>query len=305
MPYLVSVYGPTASGKSNLAEYLADELDAILVNADAFQVYKHFDIGTNKSDLKDRYHLISHVEPTTQYGLGEWIKDITTVLAEAWDKKRNVVVVGGTGLYLRALNEEWTEIHPPAPADLKNKLMEQFLSYGIEYLQNQLIKNNSKLNQSDYRNPKRILRALEKQMMNSKPTKVNIPPFHKVRLAPTFNWEELRENIILRTPQMINSGWIKECEKIIEMQIPRTAPAFQAIGYNEICNYIEGKCSLKDTTDIIAQKTIWYARKQKTWLRTEKLLSEVNFSELMTLKNKYLCEYFDAQIHSRSERSLI
>ena len=109
--------GPTASGKTHLAESLADRLDALLINADAFQVYRDMDIGTAKPDAKERYRLIDFKNPDEGFGVGEWVRLALNCLSEAWSEKRSVVVVGGTGFYIRALFESYGEMKPPASAD--------------------------------------------------------------------------------------------------------------------------------------------------------------------------------------------
>ncbi len=100
--------GPTASGKTSLAEALADKFDACLINGDAFQVYRGMDIGTAKPVNKDRYHLIDIKDPSEDFGVGEYVALAQSVLAEMWESQRNVIVVGGSGLYVRALFEEYS-----------------------------------------------------------------------------------------------------------------------------------------------------------------------------------------------------
>ncbi len=291
MPFLISVYGPTCTGKSDVAEHIAKEVDGILINADAFQVYKHFSIGTNKSELKDHYHLIDHIEPTSQYGMGEWIKSCIDILENAYIKDQNVVVVGGTGLYLRALNDEWQEIYPKASPELKEKIIEAYKQHGLEYLSRQV--QSFQLNESDIKNPRRVMRALEKKALAPYKQSVQLPPFKKIKLSPLYAPEDLKGLIQARTSKLLEKGWIEECKKILDMGIPINAPAFQAIGYQDICAYLDGSFNLETLTHRISLHTIQYAKKQRTWLRTEKNLNKVNFHELATLKSRYLYEFLE------------
>src|SRR5205085_344215 len=115
--------GPTASGKSSLAEALAEQLDAQLINADAFQVYRGMDIGTGKSSCKERYLLLDLVSPSQQFGLGEWLRLAVVELERLFAEGRSAIVVGGTGLYIRALMEEYAEISSAPDPQLRSELM--------------------------------------------------------------------------------------------------------------------------------------------------------------------------------------
>src|SRR5436305_809189 len=110
MPLLLAIMGPTGSGKTGLAEAIARELGAGLVSADAFQIYRHLDIGTAKPRNKDIYDLLDIRDPNETFGVGEWVKLAQPIAEEHFQKDRHLVVVGGTGLYIRALFEEYAEM---------------------------------------------------------------------------------------------------------------------------------------------------------------------------------------------------
>src|SRR5258708_1141560 len=107
VPLLVAVMGPTASGKSHLPQSLPTPLNPQLINADAFQVYQGMDIGTGKSVHKDRYLLLDLVSPTEQFGLGRWVQLAHDALTSLYSQDKSAILVGGTGLYVRALMEEY------------------------------------------------------------------------------------------------------------------------------------------------------------------------------------------------------
>ena len=119
---LIAVMGPTASGKTGLAEALADELDATLINADAFQIYRGMDIGTAKPKAKSRYALLDIKNPNEGYGVGEWAQSAQAIVQDAWIAAKSVIVVGGTGLYIRALFEEYDGLHPAPDPVLRSEL---------------------------------------------------------------------------------------------------------------------------------------------------------------------------------------
>src|SRR5688572_23240532 len=121
-PFLLAVMGPTASGKTDLAEHLADETGAQLINADAFQVYKGFDIGTAKSVNANRYELIDIREPDESFGVGEFVQLANAELERLFAGGTSAIVVGGTGLYVRALFEEYEAMSGPPDPQLRADL---------------------------------------------------------------------------------------------------------------------------------------------------------------------------------------
>ena len=158
-PALVALMGPTASGKSDLAEALADRIDARLINADAFQVYRGMDIGTGKPSQKERYLLLDLVSPSEQFGLGEWLRLAVAALEEIFKQGRNAIVVGGTGLYIRALMEEYADVAAAPDPSLRASLMKR----PIEELRQELRSRAPNVFEStDIANPLRVRRALEK-----------------------------------------------------------------------------------------------------------------------------------------------
>src|SRR5579859_2775526 len=126
--------GPTASGKTELAEALADRLGAQLINADAFQVYRGMDIGTGKSSARDRYLLIDVADPNDQFGLGEWARLVQSALERLWAEGRPAVLVGGTGLYIRALMEQFDAISGKPAQELRDAILQDEAKFGIQGL---------------------------------------------------------------------------------------------------------------------------------------------------------------------------
>src|SRR5689334_19868989 len=124
--------GPTGAGKSAVAERLAEEFDARLVSADAFQVYRGLDIGTNKPEYGSKCALIDVVDPTEEFGLGQWVGLAQQELERCWELARNAIVVGGTGLYVRALFEEFADLRPPPDPDLRRLLEDREQREGLD-----------------------------------------------------------------------------------------------------------------------------------------------------------------------------
>lgn len=271
-PLLVAIMGPTASGKTGLAEALGKELGGVLVNADAFQIYRGMDIGTAKPEAKDRYRLLDIRDPNEPFGLGEYLKLAQSELAREFERGRNVVVVGGTGLYVRALFEEYAGIGEAPDPELRQLLAET----PIENLRERLQTEHPDLAATtDMANPVRVRRALERtQVAPAEP--VLLPPFTKVKLGLTVEEEELNRRIEHRTVQMVQNGWVQEILELREQGFCRSDPGLRAIGYGAIWDHLDRKISLEEAIATTIVETRRYAKRQRTWLRKEPNLVELS-----------------------------
>ena len=279
-PLLLSVMGPTASGKTALAEQLGETLEAQLINADAFQVYRKLDIGTGKTPYKDRYELLDLVEPTEQFGLGEWIRQAQEKLIRLWDQKRSAILVGGTGLYIRALMDEYAEMHDRPSDELRQAVMDLEEKNGrlwmVEELRRLSPDNPGLANAS---NPLRVRRALERVLAASVPIAVNLPPYRKIKFALDPPIETLLKRIDSRLEEMLRRGWREEVSGLMELGIPEDAPGLKALGYRNLWQHLKGEKSLEAAVDEITIATRQYAKRQRTWLRSEKGLQALTWSE--------------------------
>lgn len=270
VPLLVAVMGPTASGKTALAEQIASEIDAQLVNADAFQVYRYLDVGTSKPQDKSKYELIDVRNPDEQFGVGEWVSLAMDLLGAAWSKSRSVVVVGGTGLYIRALFEEYGEMRPQPDRALRARLMDRERREGLTALFAELQSiAPATASQVDPRNPARVRRALERALSPAPPIRVSVPPFRRIKLAVDPCKEVLDVQIEQRAVTMIQNGWVQEVRRLGDMGIAEDAPAFRAIGYLDVLRHLQGVISLEGAIARIVAATRRYAKRQRTWLRGE------------------------------------
>lgn len=260
--------GPTGSGKSAFAERLADQLDAVLINADAFQVYRGFDIGTNKPTDRSRYHLIDLIEPTEPFGVGLWVDTAQEILSSAFQQNRHVIVVGGTGLYIRALFEEYADLKEPPPRDLRTKLMERENTEGPDSLVQELLRLEPDT-QVDLKNLVRVRRALERLQTPTCPRKFRLPPFHKHKLAIDPSISSLEDALRARVTKMWELGWPQEVKKLLQKGVPLSAPAFRAIGYLSVASFLSGETGRQTAEEEIYRATRQYAKRQRTWLRSE------------------------------------
>ncbi|CAN5485590.1 tRNA (adenosine(37)-N6)-dimethylallyltransferase MiaA [soil metagenome] len=270
---LIAVMGTTASGKTELAESLADQRNAQLINADAFQVYRHMDIGTAKSPRKAEYELIDIRDPNESFGVGEWIRNAYEVLTNT---TQDVVVVGGTGLYIRALFEEYDDLASAPDPDLRLELNQ----IPHEDLLNQLKERNpAAYEKVDQKNRVRVQRAVERSYSSQKLTVPDLSQFVKVKFWLDRDSEDVQERIETRAQQMVDEGWINEVETIRNLGYKIDDPGLRAHGYRHIWQVVEGTMNIDEALSLTTMEVKRYAKRQRTWLRKEPGLIRIEPNE--------------------------
>ncbi|MBS1712380.1 MAG: tRNA (adenosine(37)-N6)-dimethylallyltransferase MiaA [Armatimonadetes bacterium] len=267
-PPLIAVMGPTGSGKSDVAEMVAAKLGAVLVSADAFQVYRGFDIGTNKPNDRSRYELIDICEPPEQFGVGEFLQRCGPILAKAWEGRIPVVVAGGTGLYIRALFEGYADLAGPPDSAVRAELMQRERESGLGALAEELTRLDPDT-KVDLANPVRVRRALERIYCPTEPVKVDLPPFNQSKFSLEVEPAGHRALLASRLDAMIDRGWIEEVKMLQGKGIAQNAPAMRAIGYHSWIRYLSKATTLDEAKEEILTLTVQYAKRQRTWLRKE------------------------------------
>lgn len=258
--------GPTASGKTELAEGLANHLGAQLVNADAFQIYRGMDIGTAKPENHSRYRLLDIRNPSEGFGVGEYVALAQAVLEECWEAQRNVVVVGGTGLYVRALFEEYDDMGQAPPPEIRSQLDARSLEDLVEELTRIAPETASRV---DSKNRVRVQRALERIYSPTPSVPLNLPPFQKQKFAVNVDTEVTAARITRRVDEMIEKGWIGEVAALAANGFSLADPGLRAIGYEAIWRTNDGEVRLEDAKATVIAETRRYAKRQRTWLRSE------------------------------------
>jgi len=262
--------GPTASGKTQLAELLADSISGQLINADAFHVYRGLDVGTNKPVHKNRYRMIDLVDPREGFGVGEWVRCTLRELESLHSQKKNAIVVGGTGLYCRALFEEWSDLCDAPDAELRRQLSKDLARDGLATQFARLTKlapdSSSKI---DPNNPRRVMRALEKALGGASAIPVELPDFRRIKFGVQVGPQVLMQRIKDRATEMLSGGWIEEVKNLVQNGVSRNDPGMRAIGYRSVLDLVEGRKSKTEALDAITLHTRQYAKRQRTWLRSE------------------------------------
>ncbi|HLK16038.1 MAG TPA: tRNA (adenosine(37)-N6)-dimethylallyltransferase MiaA [Fimbriimonadaceae bacterium] len=262
--------GPTGSGKTEVAEAIAERLGAQLINADAFQVYVGMDIGTAKPKDKHRYRLLDLNPPSEGFGVGEFVQRATRELVELYEAGRSAVVVGGTGLYIRALFESYSGLAAMPEPELRARLMERERVEGPKALVEELTRRAPEVaEKTDLANPVRVRRALEKLDTKGPMIQASLPPFARTKLVLQRDRSELNAHLEIRMHRMVQNGWLEEVEGLRKAGFGPGDPGFRALGYSALWQHLAGAMALNDALDATVTDTRRYAKRQRSWLRSE------------------------------------
>ncbi|MFH1145960.1 MAG: tRNA (adenosine(37)-N6)-dimethylallyltransferase MiaA [bacterium] len=270
---LVIILGPTASGKSSLAVKLAKQLDGEIISADSRQIYKGMDIGTGKitkQDMEDvPHHLLDITTPDKVITLAEWQTLAKEKIKEITNRNKLPLLAGGTGLYLSSIIN-WYDI--PAH-DLDHVLRKELEQLPLQELQQRLkAKDPSSYQQLDINNPRRIIRALEYNLLTGKSfieeQKKHPCPYELIIIGLAVDPTELQQRIDKRINQMFNKGLIQEVEGLLK-QYPKNSPAFSGIGYKETIALLDKQLTFPEAIKNTALATRRYAKRQMTWFNNK------------------------------------
>jgi len=279
MVWVIAVLGPTAVGKTEVGIELAERLGGEVVNGDALQVYRGFDIGTAKPSAgqrrRVRHHLLDVLAPEQRHSAGAFVRRAHTAVADIAARGRVPIVVGGSGLYLRALLEGLSPI-PPVDDALRDRLRQRLEHDGLPALWARLsacdAATAAKLAATDRQ---RILRALEVFESTGRPLSYwheqapQTPRLQAYRLGLTLPRAILYDRVACRVRGMVASGWVAEVKGLLARGVDRQAPAFQAIGYRQLADHVLGFLSLEEAVAQTIRATRRYAKRQLTWFRRE------------------------------------
>ena len=281
----IVISGATGVGKTDLSIKLAKRLNADIISADASQVYKFLDIGTAKVTEDEmqgiKHYMIDVVEPDEDYSVGDFEVEVNKILHEKEENDENVILVGGTGLYIRAITDGFSDL-PTKDEKIRKDLEKKSLEELQEILKELDLQA---YNEIDLNNKLRLVRAIEVckitggkfSELRVKNIKKNNYNFLKVFL--TRNREELYERINKRVDIMIQKGLVEEAKKVYN-NYEDSLYKISAIGYKELFNYFDGKVSLEEAIEDIKRESRRYAKRQMTWFRKEKDYLIYNLSEI-------------------------
>lgn len=278
---LVIVVGPTAVGKTQLSVKLASDFEGEIISTDSMQIYRMMDIGTAKispNEMQDIPHWgINIVDPTEPFTVARYRELADQWLADIWGRGHLPFMVGGTGLYIRAVTEDFNFAETTSDSAFREELEETAKQEGSEYLHNLLQEKDpvtaSRLHPNDIR---RVIRALEIYKISGRPMSETVSdnngetrfPTLKIGLT-TRHRQVLYERINQRVDQMLEEGLVKEVKSLLAKGLNRNLISMQGIGYKEIIDYIEDRVTLQEAVETIKLGSRRYAKRQLSWFRRD------------------------------------
>ena len=280
---LVAVVGPTGSGKSDLAIFLAKQFQGEILNCDSVQVYRFFEIGTAKLRVSERqgipHHLLDFVDPDELFTAGDYSRLGRSVLAAIIGRQRLPIVCGGTGFYLRALVDGLFE-GPGRDEELRHRLLTREASRpgALHRILTRLDADSAaRIHAND---TTKLLRALEVRLLTRRPLSVlfqqgreQLNGFLTLKIGINPPRQKLYENLDQRARSMFDSpGIVEETESILALGFPSTAKPFASIGYAQALRVISGESTRQEAIEQTQVQTRQYAKRQWTWFRREQNL---------------------------------
>jgi tRNA dimethylallyltransferase len=280
---VIVICGPTAVGKTSFAIALAQHLNTEIISADSRQCYKELNIGVAKPSIEElqsvhHYFINSHsIGDDVNAGVFEqYALDAANTIFE---NHTTAVMVGGTGLYIKAFCEGIDEM-PPVDKSIRQQVIDLYEANGIKYLQNELAQKDAEFwKTAEQQNPQRLMRALEvllstrKSIRTFQKGKQEERPFNIIKVGLELPREQLYNQINMRVDEMMEQGLLDEVKSLVAY---KNINALQTVGYREIFEYLDGKINLARAIDNIKTNTRHYAKRQLTWFKKDAAIQWVN-----------------------------
>ena len=288
MSRLLAICGPTATGKSELAENVALHLGCDVISVDAMQVYRGMDIGTAKLPAHERrvpLHMVDVADVGEDYSVQMFQAEARNIVDTQLAAGRDVVFCGGTGLYLDAVIDEMDFPAGDSTSDVRAKYEAYADEHGADALW-ELLRQRDEASAAlvHPNNVRRVVRALEMHEQGISYAQqtgglhVHTPHYPCTIFGLTMDREELRRRIDLRVDRMFANGLLDEVKGLVDAGLADTLTARQAIGYKEVIGYLQGDCSLEEAVEEVKLRTRRYAKRQLTWFRRDKRVHWIDLS---------------------------
>ena len=274
---IIILTGPTAVGKTNLSIDLAKELNAEIISADSMQIYKYMDIGSAKVTKEEMdgvvHYMIDEVTPDVPFSVSEFQMRSEKYIEEINKKGKNVLITGGTGLYLNSLIYNMDFAKSNANNEIREKLEQELKENGIDYMHEKLRGlDEEAANRIHKNNTKRVIRAIEVcmsgQKMNdfSKDLRYN-EKYKPIIIVLNRDREVLYQRINKRVDIMLENGLLDEVKELLKMGYTKDMISMQGIGYKEMIKYLDGEYTYDEAIEIIKRDSRRYAKRQLTWFK--------------------------------------
>lgn len=295
---MILVVGPTAVGKTELCLNLAKKFNSEIISCDSRQFYKETNLGTakpSKSELEQvPHHFINSLSVETSYDVKMFEKDAINLLEKLFFKHQFLILTGGSGLFADAVINGLDEM-PEIDPEVRKEVISEFEEKGLEFLQNEVEKNDPEyFQQVDINNPQRLMRAIEVFRGTGKPfstfrvKKKAERNFKTIKIGLTRDREELYKRIDDRMDLMIEAGLFEESASLFDK---RHLNALQTVGYSEIFGFLEGKYDKEEAIRLLKRNSRRYAKRQLTWFRRDSEITWFHPSE-----ESNIIAYINAQI---------
>jgi tRNA dimethylallyltransferase len=282
---LIVICGATATGKSDLSVSLAQKIDAEIINADSMQLYKGMDIGTAKISTEEQrgipHHMLDLLEVNQDANVAWYQDKARSVISDIHARGKDAIIVGGTGLYIKAILDELN--FPDTDPVVRAELELEFATKGIAPLFERLEKLDPAAALAiDKANSRRVIRALEVIKITGKPFTANLPreessryPYAK-QFGLVMDRDTLSERISLRVDRMWEKGFVQEVEKLLTAGIMQGTTAQRALGYAQVIAQIEGNVTQAEAQEETKRATRQYARRQETWFSRDERITWIS-----------------------------
>lgn len=290
---VIAIVGSTASGKTDLSLRIAEKIKGEIISADSRQIYRGLDIGTAKPSKEVRakipHHFIDILDPDEDYSAGEYGQEARKKINELLSNGRVPIIVGGSGLYIKALVDGLFE-GPAKNKEIREQLEDEAKRYGKEMLYEKLKKIDPiSASRMDFTKLRRIIRALEVYYITGKPiselhsSQQTRPEFDVVQYGIEWDRNILYERINKRVDAMFEKGLVDEVKTLKENGYSPALNSLNTVGYKEVFDMLEGKLNEKDARELIKRNTRRYAKRQLTWFRADKRIHWIKISDAVYL----------------------
>lgn len=294
MEKVIVIFGPTGIGKSKTAIELAKRLGGEIISCDSMQVYRKMDIGTAKIKPEQmcgiKHHLLDVADPNEEFSVGKYSMLAKEKIKEIFERKNVPIIVGGTGLYINALKNNFDFGNAEKNDEIRKKYEKILNEKGKDFLVNVLKeKNPARAEKIEKNDTKRVIRALEIEENRKESEKQQADCYEYITFGLNADREKIYDNINKRTEIMFDEGLVEEVKNLIDSGVKTDAQSMQGIGYKEVIMGLKNGNSMAEIKELIKQKTRNYAKRQLTFMRgmsdliwidadhaTEKILEVLN-----------------------------
>ncbi|MGM0470744.1 MAG: tRNA (adenosine(37)-N6)-dimethylallyltransferase MiaA [Bacillota bacterium] len=304
---LVAIVGPTAVGKTKLSLELAARLNGEIISGDSMQVYRGMDIGTAKPTPEERqgipHHMIDILDPKEDFSVADFQERVDELIPDIVAKEKLPLLVGGTGLYIKALIQGFLFPDMENDWELRERLEAEAEEHGTEYVHDKLKEIDptlaDKLHPNDLR---RVIRGIEVYQQTSKTTtyykkkaQERPPRYRAVKIGLRRKRDKLYERINQRVDLMMEDGLLEEVRELYKAGYDRELTSMQGLGYKELIGYFEDEYDLEEAVRLIKRNTRHFAKRQLTWFRKDEEIhwfnpAEYQFADLVTEVEKLIKE---------------